>query len=111
MVTYCYSLDDEIHEWLAPMGMAPQALLVNGRIATRSFAAEHGGQKSGDPWTNHESLALSVHPLDVKEYRKDAHDKRLNVKIRDDGMVEFRSRTDQKRYCRAYGYVNFGDTW
>lgn len=93
------------------MSCIPQCLLVNGRIASRDIVAEHQSTRSGDPWVKHSSLALSVHPLDVKKYRVDAHKKRVNVIIRDDGMVEFRSRADQKKYCRAYGYVNYGDTW
>lgn len=93
------------------MGKAPQALLVGGRIAVRDIAAEHTTRRSADPWVNHSSLALSVHPLDVKKYRADASKRGLNVKIRDDGMVEFRSRSAQKKYCRAYGFVNFNDSW
>lgn len=112
MPTYLYRSDDgRLHEWNSPMSRIPQSLFVNGRIARRDIAAEHGGQRSGDPWVNHTSLALSVHPLDVKKYRADACARKLNVKIRDDGMVEFRSRSDQKRYCRAYGFVNFNDCW
>lgn len=111
MPTYCYSVANRTFDWLAPMSCIPQALLVNGRIARRDIRAEHTGQRSGDPWVEHTSLALSVHPLDVQKYRKDAHAKGLNVTIRDDGMVAFRSRNAQKRYCRAYGYVNFGDCW
>jgi len=110
VVAYLYRLDDRVIEFRTRMGFAPQAVLCGGRLARRDFEAEHSGQRSGDPWVNHSSLALSVHPLDVKEYRSDAHEKRLNVKIRNDGMVEFRSRRDQKRYCRAYGFVNFDDT-
>lgn len=91
------------------MGRAPQALLVNGRIAERDIAAEHTGQRSGDPWVNHESLALSVHPLDVKKYRADAHKRKLNVTIRDDGIFHFDSFSDQRRYVDSYGFVNFGD--
>ena len=95
------------------MNCIPQALLVGGRIAQRDIRAEHVGQRSGDPWVEHTSLALSVHPLDVKKYRKAAHAKGLSkaVKLQDDGMVAFRSRDAQKKYCRAYGYVNFGDNW
>lgn len=108
-MTYCYSTGNRVFDWDAPMGRAPQALFVNGRVAARSYVAEHFGQRSGDPWVDHSSLALSVHPLDVKKYRADAHARGLNVGFRDDGMVTFRSRSDQKRYCRAYGFVNFND--
>ncbi|MEE9597965.1 MAG: hypothetical protein V3V96_14425 [Acidiferrobacterales bacterium] len=111
LITYCYSTEEKTYDWLARPGCIPQALLVNGRIARRDIRAEHCGQQSGDPWANHSSLALMVHPLDVKKYRADAHRKRLNVTIRNDGMVEFRSRNDQKRYCQAYGYTNYGDCW
>lgn len=111
MPTYCYSVGERVFEWRASMSCIPQALLVGGRIARRDIRAEHTSARSGNPWAMHSSLALSVHPADVKKYRKDAHEKGVNVTIRDDGMVEFRSRNDQKKYCRAYGYVNFGDTW
>jgi hypothetical protein len=109
MPTYLYSVDGRTFEYDAPMSRIPQSLFVNGRIATRDIPAEHSGQRSGDPWTNHESLALMVHPLDVRKYRADAHARRLNVNIRDDGMVEFRSRSAQRKYCRAYGFVNRDD--
>ncbi len=110
MPAYLYSVDGKTHEWWAPMSRIPPALLVNGKIAQRDICAEHAGQRSGDPWVEHTSLALSVHPLDVKKYRRDAHAKGLtDVKIQDDGMVAFRSRKAQKQYCRAYGYENFGD--
>jgi hypothetical protein len=93
------------------MGEAPQWIVVNGQRAHRDLAAEHGCTKSGDPWVNHESLALMVHPLDVKKCRAEAHDQGLNVTVRDDGMEHFDSRIDQKKYCRAYGYTNYDDTW
>lgn len=111
MPTYLYSTADRTYEYRAPMSRIPPSLFVNGRLARRDIRAEHAGQRSGDPWVEHTSLALSVHPLDVRKYRKDAHDRGLTVKINDDGMVAFRSRSEQKKYCRAYGYVNFGDTW
>ena len=111
MPTYCYRVGDRIIEWQARMNAIPSALLVNGQVAERDIVAEHGGQRSGNPWVKHSSLALSVHPLDVKKYRKDAHKRGVgkNVTIRDDGMFEFRSHDDQKKYGRAYGYVNYGD--
>lgn len=112
MPTYVFETQDgRIVEWNAPMRAIPQALLVNGKIAPRIVPPV--GQSSCDPWTDHSSLALSVHPLDVRKYRKDAHEKGVgkNVRIRDDGYMEFRSRDDQKKYCRAYGYVNYGDVW
>lgn len=93
------------------MSRIPQALFVGGRVARRNPSAGYTRQRSGDPWVEHTSLALSVHPLDVRKYRKDAHAKGLDVKIQDDGMVAFRSRNAQRNYCRAYGYVNFGDNW
>ena len=113
MPTYCYTVNGRTVEWHAAMRAIPQALLVNGQVAERDIVAEHNGQKSGDPWAKHSSLALSVHPLDVTFYRKDAHKKGVGkkVKIRDDGYVEFASRSDQRDYCRAYGYVNWNDTW
>lgn len=111
MPTYLYSVAGRTYEWRASMNRIPQALLVGGRIARRDIRAEHVGQRSGNPWVEHTSLALSVHPLDVKKCRKDAHAKGLDVKIQDDGMVAFRSRNAQKKYCRAYGYVNYGDNW
>jgi hypothetical protein len=112
MPTYIYSADGKTYEWPSTMSRIPQSLFVGGRIAQRDIRAEHFGQRSGDPWVEHTSLALSVHPLDVQKYREDAHAKGLtDVKIQDDGMVAFRSRNAQKKYCRAYGYVNFGDTW
>lgn len=113
MPTYLYNVNGVIIEWQARMNAIPSALLVNGQVAERDIAAEHGGQRSGNPWAKHSSLALSVHPLDVKKYRKDAHDKGVGkkVRIRDDGYVEFKCRSDQRDYCRAYGYVNYDDTW
>lgn len=111
MVIYCYNLDDRVIDWLAPMGKAPQSLLVNGRIARRDKRAEMSSARSGDPWTEHESLALMVHPLDVKATRAEAHAKGLNVTVRDNGMVHFDNRSDQKKYCRAYGLVNHDDNW
>lgn len=107
MPTYCYKQDDRTYEWDSPMSRIPQALLVNGRIAERDIVAEHGGQRSGDPWENHESLALMVHPLDVKAYQEDARDKGLTgVTVRKDGMFEFRSMEAKRRYCSAYGFVD-----
>lgn len=108
-MTFCYELNGRVFEWRAPMGRAPQALLINGQRAERSIRAEHGDQRSGDPWTNHESLALSVHPLDVPKYRRDAHKRGLNVTIRDDGIFHFDSHGDARKYNKAYGYVNYGD--
>ncbi len=109
MPRYCYSVAGRTYEWPAPMNCIPPALLVGGRLAQRDIRAEHVGQRSGDPWVEHASLALSVHPLDVPKYRKDAHAKGLAVKIRDDGLVSCPSHSALKRYCRAYNYVNFGD--
>lgn len=71
----------------------------------------NGISKSGDCWVDHKSLALMVNPDDVMKYRKEAHDKGLNVSIDKDGFVSCPSRSDHKKYCKAYGFVNYGDTW
>lgn len=91
------------------MSQIPQALLVGGRLATRDLAAEHTTRRSADPWVNHSSLALSVHPADAKAFQKDADDRGLRVNFRADGLPEFRSHNEQRKYCRAYGFVNFSD--
>lgn len=111
MPTYLYTANGRTTEWRAPMRAIPTSLLVNGQVAERDIAAEHNGQKSGDPWVKHTSLALMVHPADVDWYRKDARSKGVgrNVTIRNDGVFEFKSKKDQKKYCRAYGYANYGD--
>jgi hypothetical protein len=113
MPTYCYINDKTGHrvELQARMGCAPQQVWCCGLTYRRDIAAEHADQISGDPWVNHSSLALSVHPADVMEHRREIAAKGLNAKVRDDGYFEFASRSDQKKYCRAYGYVNFGDVW
>ena len=111
MVTYCYRHGDRVFEWQAPMGKAPQALFANGRIAVRDIVAEHSSVRGGDPWVNHTSLALMVHPLDIKAYEKDAHEKGLTVKFRETGEPEFRSSAEQRDYCRAYDVVNHDANW
>lgn len=91
------------------MNRIPQALFVGGRIAKRSIVTEHAGQRSGDPWVNHESLALMVHPADIPAYTEDARRRGVPVEFSKSGMPQFRSHSQQKRYCRAYEYANYGD--
>lgn len=94
------------------MDCIPQVLFVNGKVAERDLVAEHRSTRSGDPWVEHDSLALMVHPMDVEKFQKDANKRGLNVKFRKkDGMPEFRSRAAQRDYCKAYGFTNYGDTW
>ena len=42
------------------MGEAPETLEVAGVTLYRDFRAEHLGQKSGNPWTNHWSLSMGA---------------------------------------------------
>lgn len=110
MPTYVYTTDDGMtYEYKAPMNRIPQSLFVNGKIARRDIVAEHGGKRRvADPWVDHESLSLMVHPLDVPAYREDARKRGLKgVEIRDNGMFRFPGgMLAQRRYCAAYDYVN-----
>lgn len=114
MPTYLYETEEgKVVEWQARMNAIPQALLVNGKIAERRIALEHKGQRSGNAWAEHSSLALWVHPDQVMKYRKDAYEKGVggDVRIRDDGFPEFRSASAQKKYCHAYEFVNHDANW
>lgn len=106
MITYCYSNSDgRVVEWRTRMGMAPQALFCNGRTYFRDLRAEHTSKSFGDPWVNHASLSMMVHPLDVKKYQQDAKNKGLGVIDFDvNGMPHFTSDKHQKRYAEAYGF-------
>jgi hypothetical protein len=107
MPTYIYSKDGVQVEFFARMGCAPQSVFCNGTLYARDIAAEHGGQRSGDAWEDHDSLALSVHPLDVRKYQEDAKQKGVKVTFKKNGRVHFDSAKDHKAYLRAYGYVDF----
>jgi hypothetical protein len=109
--TYCYRQGDTIFERKAPMARIPKWIVVNGRRATRDLATEHSGVKSGDPWVDHASLALMVHPLDIKAYEKDAVERGVPTSFRDDGCPKFTSPSHQRRYCQEYGYVNHDANW
>lgn len=110
MPTYCYrTARGKRWEWTAPMGAAPKVLLAGGEMALRDIAAEHGNTRSGDAWTNHASLALMVHPGDVPRYVEDARKKGIRVEFNDRGMPLFHSRSEQRKYLKAYDYVNYDD--
>lgn len=52
------------------------------------------------------SHAMSVHPEQVKEAEKSALEKGVPTHFRKDGCPLFTSRSHQKRYLRAYNYIN-----
>ena len=53
-----------------------------------------------------ESHALKVHPRQVPEAVADAVRKGVPTEFTKDGRPRFTSREHQKRYLKAYGYVN-----
>lgn len=114
MPTYCYTSEDgsvfEEHQF--PMGGAPWTITTDDGVEIqRDLVAEHSGQRSGDAWTNHESLALMAHPADIPAYVKDAKEKGLPVPDFNPqtGYLRFKSRSEQRRYLKAYGMVNMDD--
>ncbi len=112
MPTYVYTTKDGLsHEWNCRMSVRPQALFVNGQVAQRDWGA--GGQRSGDPWVDNNSMAMMVHPDDIPSAMSDAKGKGVDgcITFNQDGSAHFASRSDQKRYCRAYGFHNRTDYW
>lgn len=83
----------------------PKHLRRNGKMYFRDIGAEHCTQSVGDPWTNHFSLAMMVHPDDVLAAQIDAKAKGLGViEFNEDGMPHFTGDKHQKRYAEAYGF-------
>ena len=104
MPTYLYRNGDTIVEFRARMGCAPKTVWCHGITFERDIRSEHFGQRSGDAWADHSSLALMVHPADVPKYLQDAREKGVTVEFDENGWAKFRSRSEWKRYCKAYGY-------
>ena len=109
MPTYIYSKDGVRVEFFARMGHAPQSVFCNGTLYARDIAAEHSGHRGGDPWVNHKSLALMVHPADIPKYERDAKRRGVKVAFDKDGFASFTSRSDWKRYCKAYGFHSLNE--
>lgn len=109
MPTYiytCESLGKSI-EVQASMDDIPELVERDGEVFARDIRAEHCGQKSGDPWTDHESLALMVHPADIKKNQKEALAKGCGViEFSKEGLPRFRSNSQRRKYLKAYGYVD-----
>lgn len=84
-----------------------------GGKAEYDFQATVAGSKnrSGDAWTNHESLAMAV-PKDMLEQTV-TEEKKLGVstagyRVDSDGLAipHFSSKSQKEKYLRAFGYYN-----
>ena len=104
MITYCYEDGDgSVYEWTAPMGKAPTALLVGGRIVPRSLRAEQRGKRSGDPWVNHRSLALMmVGKKEQLAHMKEAKSRGAEIRFDGEGYATFSSKSQRSQYFKAF---------
>jgi hypothetical protein len=83
------------------MGKHPESILVDGERFDRDLGADHRSQKSGNPWTDHESLALAVHPVDVPQFEREARENGVPTEFnKETGMPKFTSNSHRKRYLR-----------
>lgn len=106
MFTYCYGGHEETEpliEWDTWKALPPSQLFVAGQVLDRNFQAEHVIRRAADPWIEHESCALAVHPHDIKKAK--AHYKKnhgIDVDFNEKtGWMKMRGSTHQRRILQA----------
>lgn len=109
MITYCYEMPDgTIHDHQAPMGKAPETIVVDGQTAHRSIAAEHTDVSPGNPWAKHKSLALMMVGKEQQlEHQAEAHAKGCEIGFDREGYGTFKSKKQRDNYMRAYKLADF----
>jgi hypothetical protein len=100
------------------MGEAPDTLVIAGVPLHRDLRAEHGGQRSGDAWTEHYSLSMGArtpqHAREIAARCRAAGIRNVKFQFGDRGPLEVKSRKDQKKLMKVAHadqgrMVNFDD--
>lgn len=107
MTPYLYTSADgrTIERWF-PMGQARKRVVEDGRVFRRDLRAEQCGHRSGDPWTDHESWAMGVHPLDREEAMRVAREGGVPTHYNEDGNPIITSASHQRKLMRLLGMHN-----
>jgi len=105
-MTYCYeTAGGEVVEQDYPMGKAPPMILVRGKVARRSFAAEHkaGPPTKGWPMT---CYASGVNAEQAGELRRYLADHGVPTVVTPDGDPIYRDARHRKRALKCRGIVD-----
>ena len=110
MPFYCYKTEDgRIVERFFRMGQAPRQIMVNGKPARRSIAAEHGGFKHRpDLYRDFHKKLFTVgwHPSQRKEAMDALRKLGVPTYVDKNGVPHITSRNHWIRFLNAMGYVN-----
>jgi hypothetical protein len=109
-ITYCYQTGDgEIVDRVFCMGKAPERItLDDGRVAERSFQAEHSGTRraGGECWPMKPCFASGVNASQAGELRKFLSDRGCKTEVTGDGDPIYTSPAHQKRALKLRGMHN-----
>ena len=101
-MTYCFTNKSgkKTIERQFEAGKVPLKVKVGGVLYWRDFCAEHAGQRTGDPWTDHWSTAMGARtPRHAKEIARRCRAAGVECKFQFDthGPLEVKNRAHQKR--------------
>ncbi len=108
MPTYCYiTKDEEVVDRIFSMGDAPcEVVLDDGRVAERSFQAEHGGYRrpiNDDCWPMKPCYASGVNASQASELREYLAKRGCPTEVSPDGDPVYTSASHRRRALKLRG--------
>ena len=105
-MTYCYETEEGVVvDRVFQMGKAPaEVTLPNGKVAKRSFRAEHSPRTArGEGWPMAPCYASGVHPSQAGELRKFFFDSGVKTDVTSNGDPIYTSPSHRKAALKVRG--------
>ena len=106
MPTYCYETKaGRVYDRVYPFGRAPRKIVVRGRIASRSYAAEQKSVPSAVGWPL-ECIASGVNANQAGELRGYLARAGVPTEVSRDGNPIYRNAQHRRKALKARGLVD-----
>ena len=107
MPIYCYKTEQGVtDEMVFPFGEAPETVEINGEIALRDWAAEHGcPRRAGGGWP-FECLASGVRPEQAGELRELFRREGVPTEVSSDGNPIYTSPGHRRKALMVRGFCD-----